>query len=55
MNDDINFLNSFVKNLKKLFIGKKIFLHEPFIDKKDIKTVSACLNLREISTSTNSF
>ena len=55
MKDDINFLNSFVKNLKKLFIGKKIFLHEPFIDKKDIKTVSACLNLREISTSTNSF
>ena len=55
MKNEKNFLINFIKILKKLFKNKKIYLHEPYIDKKDIETVSSCLRTGKVSTSTNSY
>ena len=45
----------FVKNLKQIYKNKKIYLHEPSFDKNDIATVSNCIKINEVSTSTNSY
>ncbi len=55
MASDKNFVKSFVSSLKSIYKDNKVYLHEPFLDNKDIKVVSHCLKSRKVSTSTNSF
>ena len=55
MISDKNFIKIFVSSLRSLYKDNKVHLHEPFLDKKDIKVVSNCLKSRKVSTSTNSF
>ena len=55
MISDKNFIKIFVSSLKSIYKDNKVHLHEPFLDKKDIKVVSNCLKSRKVSTSTNSF
>ena len=55
MISDKNFIKIFVSSLRSLYKDNKVHLHEPFLDKKDIKVVSHCLKSRKVSTSTNSF
>ena len=55
MASDKNFVKSFVSSLKSIYKDNKVYLHEPFLDNKDIKVVSHCLKREKVSTSTNSF
>ena len=55
MKSDRNFVKSFIKSLKSIYKDNKVYLHEPFLDQKDIKIVSTCLKSGELSTSTNTF
>lgn len=55
MESDRNFVKSFIKTLKSIYKDDKVYLHEPFLDQKDIKIVSTCLKSGEVSTSTNTF
>jgi len=50
-----NFVLDFCKTLKSIFRKKSIYLHEPYLDKKDISSVKKSIKLNEISTSANSF
>ena len=55
MESDRNFVKSFIKSLKSIYKDNKVYLHEPFFDKKDIEIVSTCLKSGKVSTSTNTF
>ena len=55
MESDKNFIKSFIKSLKSIYKDNKVYLHEPFLDKKDIEIVSTCLKSGKVSTSTNTF
>tara|TARA_B100000963_G_scaffold29270_1_gene21693 strand:- start:19107 stop:20294 length:1188 start_codon:yes stop_codon:yes gene_type:complete len=55
MNNEEIVASEFVKNLKQIYKKKKIYLHEPNFDKRDIATVSNCIKINEVSTSANSY
>ena len=40
MESDKNFIKSFVSSLKSIYKDNKVYLHEPFLDNKDIEIVS---------------